>query len=109
MAHSISVQWALEAASILQEQDVSAEVRDRLQALLQLPLILFLFQIINLRSIRPLDVATIKESLKKTNRLVTVETGWPLFGSGAEIAASMIESMTLSCSKAPLCYPFLSR
>ena len=39
---------------------------------------------INLRTLRPLDTATIVESVKKTNRLVTVEEGWPFAGIGAE-------------------------
>lgn len=44
-------------------------------------------EIINLRSLRPLDMQTIFASLQKTNRLVTVEEGWPVCGIGAEIAA----------------------
>ena len=47
-------------------------------------LICFL-QVINLRSIRPLDRAAINTSVRKTNRLVTVEEGWPQHGIGAEI------------------------
>ena len=39
---------------------------------------------IDLRTLRPLDTATVIESVKKTNRLVTVEEGWRLFGVGAE-------------------------
>ena len=46
---------------------------------------------INLRSLRPLDVETIVASVKKTNRLVTVEEGWPFAGIGSEIAAQMME------------------
>lgn len=42
-------------------------------------------QIINLRSIRPLDRDTINASVRKTNRLVTVEEGFPQHGVGAEI------------------------
>jgi pyruvate dehydrogenase E1 component beta subunit len=48
-------------------------------------------EVINLRSIRPLDVQTIVDSVKKTNRLVTVEEGWPAFGVGAEITATVVE------------------
>lgn len=48
-------------------------------------------QVINLRSIRPLDIECIATSVKKTNRLVTIEGGWPQFGVGAEIAASILE------------------
>ncbi len=46
---------------------------------------------INLRSIRPLDSAAIVASVKKTNRLVTVEEGWAFAGIGAELAAQMME------------------
>lgn len=63
---------ALQAAEQLAEAGISAEV-------------------INLRSIRPLDTATILTSLKKTNRLVTVEEGWAFAGIGAEVAALAME------------------
>ncbi|MBO1360953.1 pyruvate dehydrogenase complex E1 component subunit beta [Acetobacter sacchari] len=69
---SISVGTAMAAADILAEQGIDAEV-------------------INLRSIRPLDIATIVESVKKTSRLVTVEEGWPFAGIGAEIVMQIIE------------------
>ena len=46
---------------------------------------------IDLRTIRPLDVATIVASVRKTNRLVTVEEGWPAAGIGSELAALMME------------------
>ncbi|MCB1782592.1 MAG: pyruvate dehydrogenase complex E1 component subunit beta [Alphaproteobacteria bacterium] len=65
---SIMVGKALAAAEKLAEQGIDAEV-------------------INLRTIRPLDRHTIIESVKKTNRIVTVEEGWPFAGIGAEIAA----------------------
>ena len=48
-------------------------------------------EVINLRSLRPLDTATILASLRKTNRLVTVEEGWGYAGIGAEIAAVVME------------------
>ncbi len=48
-------------------------------------------EVINLRSLRPLDTETILASLKKTNRLVTVEEGWGYAGIGAEIAALVME------------------
>ncbi|KAJ3080833.1 hypothetical protein HDU99_007275 [Rhizoclosmatium hyalinum] len=73
VAHSRPVGFALEAAAELAKEGIKAEV-------------------INLRSIRPLDVATIIESIKKTNHLVTVEGGWPQFGVGSEIAAQIMES-----------------
>ena len=68
VAFSIMVGKALEAAEKLAEQGIDAEV-------------------INLRTIRPLDRYTIIESVKKTNRIVSVEEGWPFAGIGAEIAA----------------------
>jgi pyruvate dehydrogenase E1 component beta subunit len=71
-AFSIMVAVALEAAEMLAADGIEAEV-------------------INLRSLRPLDTAAIVESVKKTNRLVSVEEGWPTAGIGAEIAASMME------------------
>jgi pyruvate dehydrogenase E1 component beta subunit len=45
----------------------------------------FHLQVINLRSIRPLDRATINASVRKTSRLLTLEEGWPQHGVGAEI------------------------
>jgi pyruvate dehydrogenase E1 component beta subunit len=48
-------------------------------------------EIIDLRTIRPLDAATLVESVKKTNRFVSVEEGWPFAGIGAELAAVMME------------------
>ena len=45
----------------------------------------------DLRSIRPLDTATIVASVARTNRLVSVEEGWPFAGIGAELAAVMME------------------
>ncbi len=73
VAHSLSVAMALEAAEALQADGISAEV-------------------INLRSIRPLDVPTVQASVEKTHRLVIVESGWPTFGVGAEISAAIVES-----------------
>ena len=72
VAYSIMVGKALKAAEALAEQGISAEV-------------------INLRSIRPLDTETIVESVKKTNRIVSVEECWPTCGIGSEIAAIMME------------------
>jgi pyruvate dehydrogenase E1 component beta subunit len=63
---------SLDAAKLLAEEGINAEV-------------------INLRSIRPLDIDTIIKSVKKTNRLVSVEGGWPMFGVGSEIAAQIME------------------
>ena len=72
VAFSIMVGRALEAADRLAEQGISAEV-------------------IDLRSIRPLDSATIVESVRKTSRLVTCEEGFPFAGIGAEIAMQVME------------------
>ena len=69
---SISVGRALEAAQALAQDGIEAEV-------------------IDLRSLRPLDTATVVASVKRTNRLVTVEEGWPVAGIGAELAAVMME------------------
>ena len=71
-AFSIMVGHALAAADILAAEGIDAEV-------------------IDLRSIRPLDTETLIASVKKTNRLVSVEEGWPFAGIGAELAATMME------------------
>ena len=71
-AFSRMVKLALEAADALAEDGISAEIVD-------------------LRTLRPFDAATVVASVKKTNRLVTVEEGWPFAGIGAELAAVMME------------------
>jgi pyruvate dehydrogenase E1 component beta subunit len=72
VAFSIMVGHALAAADKLRELGIEAEV-------------------IDLRTLRPLDTAAIIASVKKTNRIVTVEEGWPFAGIGAEIAAVVME------------------
>ena len=72
VAFSIMVGVALKAAETLAAEGIEAEV-------------------INLRSLRPLDTATIIASVKKTNRVVSVEEGWPFAGIGAEITMQVIE------------------
>ena len=72
VAFSISVDYALQAADTLATEGISAEV-------------------IDLRSLRPLDTETLVNSVRKTNRMVTIEEGWPQNGIGAEIAAVMME------------------
>lgn len=52
-------------------------------------------QVINLRSIRPLDRSTINASVRKTNKLVTVEEGFPQHGVGAEIWSSSLSRCIL--------------
>ena len=56
-------------------------------------------EVINLRSLRPLDFDTVLESVKKTNHLVSVEHGWPQSGVGAEIVSRMVEGnkMLMDC------------
>jgi pyruvate dehydrogenase E1 component beta subunit len=71
-AFSRMVKLALLAAEELEKAGISAEV-------------------IDLRSLRPFDVSTVVDSVKKTNRIVTVEEGWPFAGIGAEIAAIVME------------------
>jgi pyruvate dehydrogenase E1 component beta subunit len=72
IAFSRMVQVALEAAEKLAGEGISAEI-------------------IDLRTLRPLDVETIVASVKKTNRIVSVEEGWAVAGIGAEIAALVME------------------
>ena len=72
VAYSVMVGVALKAAEELAAQGIEAEV-------------------INLRSLRPLDTSTVVESVKKTSRLVTVEEGWPYAGIGAEVSMQVME------------------
>ena len=72
VAFSIMVGKALQAAEELAKLGIDAEV-------------------INLRSLRPFDTETIVQSVKKTNRLVSCEEGWPFAGIGSELAALMME------------------
>jgi len=72
VAHSISVGLILEAAEILAKEGIEAEIVD-------------------LRSLRPLDADTVIESVKRTNRVVTVEQGWPICSIGSEIAAQVVD------------------
>ena len=53
---------------------------------------MFAQKVINLLSLRPMDTQCIINSIKKTNRLVTVEGGWPQCGIGSEICARIMES-----------------
>jgi pyruvate dehydrogenase E1 component beta subunit len=72
VAHSISVGLILEAADALAKEGIEAEL-------------------IDLRTLRPLDTDTVIESVKKTNRIVTVEQGWPICSIGSEIAAEVVD------------------
>ena len=71
-----SLKEAIEKAKELEKEGIHAEV-------------------INLRSIRPMDREAIVNSIKKTNHIVTVEEGWPQSGVGAEIAALCMESKVI--------------
>jgi len=72
VSHSITVGTILDAAEVLAAQGIDAEL-------------------IDLRTLRPLDIDTVIESVKKTNRIVTVEQGWPVCSIGSEIAAQVVE------------------
>ena len=72
VAHSICVGLILEAAEKLAAEGIDAEI-------------------IDLRTLRPLDTATVIESVKKTNRLVTVEQGWPICSIGSEVCSQVVE------------------
>ncbi len=72
VSYSKMLQVSLEAADKLAGEGISAEIVD-------------------LRTLRPLDVKPIIESVKKTNRLVVVEEGWRSFGIGAEISSRVTE------------------
>lgn len=54
--------------------------------------VLTLLQVINLRTLRPLDEESIIKSVMKTNHIITVEGGWPQCGIGAEVCARVMES-----------------
>ena len=83
-AHAKMVGFSLQAAEILQkEHGINVEV-------------------INLRTIRPLDRDTIIKSVKKTNRIMNVEEGWPQCGVDSEIAAIMMESEAFDYLDAPM-------
>src|SRR5580765_3054869 len=72
VAHSISVGLIIEAAEALAGEGIDAEL-------------------IDLRTLRPLDTATVIDSVKKTNRIVSVEQGWPVCSIGSEIAAVVVD------------------
>jgi len=82
IAHSRAVGISVEAAELLKAKGISAEV-------------------INLRTIRPLDRDAILNSVKKTGRLVSVEEGWPQHGVGSEIIAMCAESEVFDYLDAP--------
>jgi pyruvate dehydrogenase E1 component beta subunit len=73
VAWSMGMTYALKAAEELAKENISAEV-------------------IDLRTIRPMDTETIVKSVQKTGRCVVVEEGWPQSGVGAEVAARIMEN-----------------
>lgn len=84
VTYTRNTEFSLAAAKILEEKyGVSAEV-------------------INLRSIRPLDIDAIIKTVKKTNHLITVESTFPAFGVGAEIIAQVMESEAFDHLDAPI-------
>ncbi|KIC34785.1 pyruvate dehydrogenase complex E1 component subunit beta [Leisingera sp. ANG-S5] len=72
VSFGIGMKYALEAADKLAQDGISAEV-------------------IDLRTLRPMDLPTVIESVKKTNRLVTVEEGWPQGSVGSYIASEVMQ------------------
>jgi len=72
VSYSITVGMVLQAAELLAKEGISVEV-------------------IDLRTLRPLDTETVINSVKKTNRIVTVEEGWPVCGIASEITTVVIE------------------
>ncbi|MGX1305603.1 pyruvate dehydrogenase E1 component beta subunit [Amorphus suaedae] len=72
VSFGIGMTYAMQAAEELAKEGIEAEV-------------------VNLRTIRPMDIETVVESVKKTNRCVTVEEGWPVCSIGSEISARLME------------------
>ena len=94
VAWSIGMTYALKAAEELAEEGIEAEV-------------------IDLRTLKPMDIDTVVESVKKTGRCVTIEEGWQQSGVGAEIAAQLMERAfdyldapvaRVSCKDVPMPY-----
>ncbi|QKX01124.1 pyruvate dehydrogenase complex E1 component subunit beta [Wolbachia endosymbiont of Dipetalonema caudispina] len=71
-AFSLKLMYALNAADLLSSEGIEVEV-------------------IDLRTLRPLDIETVINSVKKTNKLVSIEEGWPFAGVGAELSAIVME------------------
>jgi pyruvate dehydrogenase E1 component beta subunit len=83
VGYSRNVKFSLETAEILAKEGISCEV-------------------INLRTIKPLDRDTIVDSVRKTGRLVTVEDGFPQSGIGAEIIGVINETSAFDYLKGPV-------
>ncbi|CAF3647274.1 unnamed protein product [Rotaria sp. Silwood1] len=82
VSHSIGLKICLDAAHELEQNEIDCEI-------------------INLRTLRPLDEEIIKTSIKKTHHLVSVEFGWPHCGIGSEIIARICESDAFDYLDAP--------
>jgi len=94
VSHSRGMEYVMEAEAALSAEGINAEV-------------------IDLRTLRPLDTDTVIASVRKTNRCVTVEEGWPICGIGAEISATLMSEafddldapvMRVSAQDVPLPY-----
>ncbi|CAL1614167.1 unnamed protein product [Knipowitschia caucasica] len=83
VSHSRYVGHCLDAAAVLAKEGIECEV-------------------VNMRTIRPMDTDTIEASVMKTNHLVTVEGGWPQFGVGAEICARIMEGPAFNYLDSPV-------
>ena len=83
VATSYMVFEALKAAEILEKEGVEAEV-------------------IDLRTLKPLDESLVFSSVKKTGKMVVADSGWKSFGAGAEITARVVESDAFRCLRAPV-------
>ncbi|XP_059399432.1 pyruvate dehydrogenase E1 component subunit beta, mitochondrial [Carassius carassius] len=82
VSHSRMVGLCLDAAVVLAKEGIECEV-------------------INMRSIRPMDTEAIETSVMKTNHLITIEGGWPHFGVGSEILAEIMEGPAFNFLDAP--------
>jgi pyruvate dehydrogenase E1 component beta subunit len=82
-AFSLQVGMALKAAELLEEEGISVEV-------------------IDLRTIRPLDTQTIIDSVRKTHRIISVEEGWPFAGIGSEVITQVCENAFYSLDAEPV-------
>ncbi|XP_014344976.1 pyruvate dehydrogenase E1 component subunit beta, mitochondrial isoform X3 [Latimeria chalumnae] len=83
VSHSRYVGYCLDAAAVLAKEGIECEV-------------------LNMRTIRPMDIEAIETSVMKTNHLITVEGGWPQFGVGAEICAKIMEGPAFNYLDAPV-------
>jgi pyruvate dehydrogenase E1 component beta subunit len=83
VATSYMVYKAIEAAKILEKEGIDAEI-------------------IDLRTVKPMDKQLLYDSVKKTKRLVIADAGWKTCGIGAEISATIAESNILTTLKAPI-------